>query len=94
MKLMKTMVLQQDRLIALSLSFLTDPRTINGNQRLIQRVAKKYLTLEKTVILVVGQKSEIMMKLPDHPVTLQELTKGPVKDVPLRDPLTMKPVAQ
>ena len=58
----------------------------------VQRVAKKYLTLDKTVILVVGNKSEIMMKLPDHPVTLNELTSGPVKELPLRDPMTMRPM--
>jgi hypothetical protein len=29
---------------------------------------------------------------PDHPVRLTDLVKGPLKDVPLRDPLTMKPM--
>jgi zinc protease len=57
----------------------------------VQRVARKYLTPDKVVILVVGQKKEVSMKLPDHPVELKELTTGPVKDVPLRDPMTMKP---
>jgi len=55
-------------------------------------VAKKYLAPDKTVILIVGQKDEISKKLPDHPVTLQELTSGPVTELPLRDPLTMKPM--
>jgi zinc protease len=57
----------------------------------VLRVAKKYLTPEKLVILVVGKKSEIMLGHPEHPVKLIDLTRGTLKDVPLRDPLTMKP---
>ncbi len=57
-------------------------------------VAKKYLTTDKLVILVVGQKEDILKGHPDHPVKLTELVKGPMKDVPLRDPLTMKPLAK
>jgi zinc protease len=60
----------------------------------VERVAKKYIKPEKAVILIVGKKEEITMKLPDHPVTLQELTSGPVTDLPLRDPLTMKPLTK
>jgi predicted Zn-dependent peptidase len=58
----------------------------------VLRVAKKYLVPDRAVILIVGNKSEIMMKMPDHPVSLKELTTGPVKQLPLRDPLTMKPL--
>jgi hypothetical protein len=54
-------------------------------------VAKKYLTPEKLAILVVGEKKEIILGQPDHPVKLTDITPGPLKDVPLRDPLTMKP---
>jgi len=54
------------------------------------RVAKKYLTTEKLVILVVGKKDEILLGSPEHPVKLTELTSGGLTDVPLRDPLTMK----
>ena len=58
----------------------------------VQRVARKYLAPEKSVILIVGQKSEITMKLPEHPVLLKDLSQGPMIDLPLRDPLTMKPM--
>ena len=58
----------------------------------VLRVAKKYLAPEKAVILVVGQKSEITKSLPEHPVLLKDLSPGPMIDLPLRDPLTMKPL--
>jgi predicted Zn-dependent peptidase len=58
----------------------------------VLRVAKKYLVPEKSVILVVGQKSEITKSLPEHPVLLKDLSTGPMIDLPLRDPLTMKPL--
>jgi predicted Zn-dependent peptidase len=59
----------------------------------VQRVAKKWLEPSKLAILVVGQKDEILKGHPDHPVKLTELTAGKLIDVPLRDPLTMKPLA-
>ena len=59
----------------------------------VERVAKKYLAPDKAVILIVGNKADISMKLPDHPVTLQDLTTGPITELPLRDPLTMKPMS-
>jgi predicted Zn-dependent peptidase len=58
----------------------------------VQRVAKQYLDPRRVAILVVGQKDEILKGHPDHPVRLTELASGLLKDVPLRDPLTMKPM--
>jgi hypothetical protein len=56
-------------------------------------VAQKYLTAKQAVILIVGQKTDIMTKMPDHPVSLEQLTSGKVIELPLRDPLTMKPMS-
>jgi len=58
----------------------------------IQRVAKKYLAPDNAVILIVGNKAEVSKQLPAHPMELKDITSGPITDVPLRDPLTMKPM--
>ncbi len=61
----------------------------------VLRVAKKYLTPEKVAILIVGQKDEILKGHPNHPVTLESLVPTHrIVDVPLRDPMTMKPMAK
>ncbi len=60
----------------------------------VRRVAKKYLTPDKLVILAVGQKDKILLGDPDHPMKLTDLVQGPLKDVPLRDPLTMQPLGK
>ena len=58
----------------------------------VQRVARKYLHPERAVIVVVGQRDEILKGHPDHPVKLGELSGGKVNELPLRDPVTLEPV--
>ena len=58
----------------------------------VQRVAKRRLETTKVIVLIVGQKEEILKGHPDHPGKLERITRGGVKELPMRDPLTMKPV--
>lgn len=60
----------------------------------VERVARKHLTPDKSVILVVGQEAEILKGQPDHPVTLKSLGGDRFTELPLRDPLTLKPLAK
>ena len=68
------------------------PRLQSITKEDVQRVAKQYLDPQKVAILVVGEKEEILKGHPDHPVKLNELGGGPFTELPLRDPLTMKPL--
>ncbi len=58
----------------------------------VQRVAKKHLKPDQVAILVVGEKKDILLGHPDHPVALASLVKDKLVDVPLRDPMTLKPL--
>jgi zinc protease len=60
----------------------------------VQRVAKEHLESRAPTILVVGDKLEILKGTPEHPEQLQDLADGPIVDLPLRDPLTMRPLPQ
>ncbi len=60
----------------------------------VQTVAKKYLDEDRVVILMVGDKDEIEKGHPDHPTKVTDLGNGKIIDVPLRDPLTLEPLAK
>lgn len=60
----------------------------------VSRAAKRLLKPESATILVVGRKSELLNPDPKHPVQFQDLTGGKLVELPLRDPLTMQPVAK
>ena len=68
------------------------PRVEAVTQEDVLRVAKEHLHPTKAVILMVGQEKEIEKGDPAHPLTFQQLSTGPVTQVPLRDPLTMEPL--
>jgi zinc protease len=57
----------------------------------VQRVAQKYLTPDKMVMLVVGDQKEIDQGDGKHETSLKALAEGrPIVVLPMRDPLTMK----
>ena len=60
----------------------------------LQRVAQKYLDASKLVILAVGKKDEMLKGNPEHAVSLKALGNYRLTELPLRDPMTMKPMTK
>jgi zinc protease len=59
----------------------------------VQRVARKYLDPSQMVLLVVGKAAEVEAgDVKDHPGALKDILPLPTQRLPLRDPLTMKPL--
>lgn len=70
------------------------PRVEAVTRQDVLRVARAHLPLDRLVILIVGNKEEILQGHPDHAVSLFDLSPGGITELPLRDPLTMKPLGQ
>jgi predicted Zn-dependent peptidase len=60
----------------------------------VQRVAKQYLVPEKMITLVVGNHAEIAKGDGKHDITIEKLAGAKVTELPLRDPMTMKPMVK
>ena len=59
----------------------------------LKRAAERLLQADSATVLVVGKKSDLLNPDPKHPIPYPSLTGGKLTDVPLRDPMTMKPLA-
>ncbi|HEX2798938.1 MAG TPA: pitrilysin family protein [Thermoanaerobaculia bacterium] len=59
----------------------------------VKRQAQRLLKPDAVTLLVVGKKADLLNPDPKHPVKFADLTSGKLAEVPLRDPLTMKPMA-
>ncbi len=59
----------------------------------VQRVAKRLLDPAKTTALMVGDVDEMMLGDGKHDARITGLAGGEPKRIPLRDPMTMKPMA-
>jgi zinc protease len=58
----------------------------------VQRVARRLLDPQKMVFLLVGDGKEMVQADGKHEITLTQLAGGEPGRIPLRDPLTMKPL--
>jgi len=58
----------------------------------VQRVARRLLDPAKMAFLMVGNAQEMMSPDGKHDVTVAKLAGGDPKRIPLRDPMTMKPM--
>ncbi|MBK9374039.1 MAG: insulinase family protein [Holophagales bacterium] len=58
----------------------------------VRKLAKRLLEPEKMVVLAVGKAAEVESGDPDHPGALKDAVRLPLSRVPLRDPLTLKPL--
>jgi zinc protease len=60
----------------------------------VKRAAERLLKPNAVTVLVVGKKADLLNPEPKHPVKFADLTNGMLTEIPLRDPFTMKPMAQ
>jgi len=60
----------------------------------LRRVAKKCLKPGEEVLQAVVDKKEIALGHPNNPVKLEQLSGGKLTEIPLKDPLTLKPLGK
>jgi len=58
----------------------------------VQRVAKKYLNFDDMAVMVVGKWDEIAPGDQNGRAKMAEFFGGQAVELPLRDPMTMKPM--
>jgi len=58
----------------------------------VKKAAVRLITPGKVTLLVVGKKADLLNPDPKHPVKFADLTGGKLTELPLRDPMTMKPL--
>ncbi len=59
----------------------------------VKRAAERLLATDSATVLVVGKRSDLLNPDPKHPIHYPSLAGGKLTDIPLRDPMTMKPLA-
>lgn len=59
----------------------------------VRQAAEKYMQPDKLIVVVVGNLDDIFKGSPDHPEASFEKF-GPITRLPLRDPLTLQPLAE
>jgi len=58
----------------------------------VGKAARAHIKTDRLIILVVGNVDAILKGNPDHPEAKFDML-GPIVRLPLRDPLTLKPIA-
>jgi len=84
----------QDELVGRPHSYWNDyrPRMSAVDAAAVEKAAQAHIRKDKLIVLVVGNVDEILKGHPDHPEAKFE-NFGPLVRVPLRDPLTLEPIA-
>jgi zinc protease len=60
----------------------------------VQRVAREHLQPDKLVVLIVGERDEILKGHPNYAVRMDQFAGGRIVELPLRDPMTMRPLSE
>lgn len=84
-----------DELVGMSHEYWTGyrSRVASVGAAAVRQAAEKYMHPDRLIVLVVGNLDEIFKGSPDHPdASFEKL--GPITRLPLRDPMTLQPLAE